>query len=295
MTDRLEGAPVAERLYAEAQSILRGFPDRPPALVSVHLGRPTPFSFYLRQQAKAAARAGIHFRSEALPEGTGAPQLREHLRRLDENPEVDAVLLEHPLPAELDFLGAVGRLRPEKDVDGVGAVSLGLLVARHPVHVPAVARAALEIARHYGVPVEGRSVAVVGRSETVGVPLALMLLARGSGADATVTVAHTKTKDLARALANAEVIFSCAGKAGLLNRSVVREGVRIIDVGVSSVPDPAKPGGFRAAGDADAASLDGWAAALTPVPGGVGPVTNAALMLGVAEARAALERRAKEP
>jgi methylenetetrahydrofolate dehydrogenase (NADP+) / methenyltetrahydrofolate cyclohydrolase len=252
----------------------------------VHLGSPTPFSVYLRRQERAAAQIGIQFRSVALPAGADAGTLRSTLQTLNGDPSVNGVLVEHPLPAGLDFPGACAMLAPTKDVDGIGPVNLGRLVAHRPGPVPAVARAAIEIARFYRLPLAGRKVAVIGRSESVGLPLALMLLGRGPGGDATVTVAHSRTADLGAALAGAEVVFSCAGHPGLLDRGNVPRGASVIDIGLSMVPDPGRQGGLRGAGDADADSLDGWAAALTPVPGGVGPVSVACLMLAVAEARA---------
>ena len=188
------------------------------------------------------------------------------------------MLVEHPLPTPFDFGAAIAALRPEKDVDGVGPANLGRLLGPHPMHVPAVALAALDIARHYRLPYEGEPVAVIGRSETVGLPLAILLAARAPGSNATVTIAHSRTRNLRRAIADARTVFSCAGQPGLLTRDVVPEGAAVVDVGVSSVPDPTRTGGFRTVGDADAQSLDGWASALTPVPGGVGPVTVAELM-----------------
>ena len=259
--------------------------DRPPSLVSVHRGVDSPFRFYLRRQAKAARDMGVAFRDEPLEPSAGPEELRERMRALNRDPNVDAVLLEHPLPGPFDFYAAVAELRPEKDVDGVGAENLGRLVAQRPVHVPAVALAAVDLARHYRLPLGGERVAVVGRSETVGLPLALLLAGKSRGLDATVTVLHSKTPDLGAALAGNRTIFSCVGRPGLLTRAVVPEGSHVVDVGLSSVPDPSRPGGARAVGDADAASLDGWAGSLTPVPGGVGPVTVAELMASTFRAR----------
>ena len=286
MTERLDGKPVADSLDERTRSLVRGAPQMPPpSLVSVHRGTESPFRFYLRRQARAAEAVGVTFREESLGPSDGPSQLSERMRALDRDPSVHAVLLEHPLPPPFDFLDAVSALRPEKDVDGVGASNLGRLVAQRPIHVPAVALAAIAIARHYRLPIEGERVVVVGRSETVGLPLAICLVGRAEGMNATVTVAHSRTPELARALAGARTIFSCAGRPGLLNRSVVPEGASVVDVGLSSVPDPAAKGGARAVGDADAASLDGWASALTPVPGGVGPVTVAELMASAVRAR----------
>jgi 5,10-methylene-tetrahydrofolate dehydrogenase/methenyl tetrahydrofolate cyclohydrolase len=184
----------------------------------------------------------------------------------------------------------VSTLRLEKDVDGVGAASLGRLVAGQPIHVPAVARAAVLLVRHHGVALRGRRVTVLGRSETVGLPLAMLLVARGLGAEATVTIAHSQTESIETALDRAEVIFSAVGRPGLLDRTNVPRGASVVDVGLSSVPDASSPSGQRAAGDANAEDLEGWAGALTPVPGGVGPVTVGALMENTVNAWALLGR-----
>jgi methylenetetrahydrofolate dehydrogenase (NADP+) / methenyltetrahydrofolate cyclohydrolase len=249
-----------------------------PSLVSVHRGLESPFRFYLKRQARAAALLGIAFRDQPLGSGDGPEQLVATLRSLDRDPTVHGVLVEHPLPAPFDFFRAVDELRPEKDVDGVGPRNLGRLVGQRPIHVPAVALAALAIARHYRLPLDGEPTAVVGRSTTVGLPLAVLLASPPPGANAAVTVLHSKSGDLAGRLRGARSIFTCVGRPGLLSRANVPEGAHVVDVGLSSVPDPERPGSQRAVGDADARSLEGWAGSLTPVPGGVGPVTVAELM-----------------
>jgi methylenetetrahydrofolate dehydrogenase (NADP+) / methenyltetrahydrofolate cyclohydrolase len=280
VTRRLEGKPVAEVLDAESRAAIRAAPPgvRPPSLVSVHRGVDSPFRFYVRRQAKAAREVGVEFREEPLAPGSGPAELVERLRTLDRDPLVHAVLLEHPLPPPFDFYAAISELRAEKDVDGVGPANLGRLVAQRPSHVPAVALGAVAIARHYRLPLDGERVVVLGRSETVGLPLALLLAGKSAGVHATVTIVHSKTRDLKGALADARTIFSCVGHPGLLTRSLVPEGAHVVDVGLSSVPDPQRPGAQKPAGDADPVSLEGWAGSLTPVPGGVGPVTVAQLM-----------------
>ncbi len=280
MTIRLEGRPVAEAIDRATRSSIAavGTAAPAPSLVSLHRGEDTPFQFYLKRQAKAAQALGIVFRDETLAPGDGAAELIARVRALDRDPSVHGVLLEHPLPPPFDFFRAMEELRPEKDVDGVGPRNLGRLVAQRPVQVPAVAKAAFAIARHYQLPVEGEPVVVLGRSETVGLPLALLLAGRPPGGNATVTIVHSKSRDMARSLAGASTIFSCVGRAGLLDRSVVPKGAHVVDVGLSSVPDADRPGASRGVGDANAASLEGWAGSLTPIPGGVGPVTVAELM-----------------
>jgi methylenetetrahydrofolate dehydrogenase (NADP+) / methenyltetrahydrofolate cyclohydrolase len=286
VTDRLDGRPVAAGIDAATrQRAAASGNGRRPKLVSVHRDVDSPFRFYLKRQARAAEAVGIEFAEERIAPAAAPSELVDRLRSLDADPDVHAVLLEHPLPPPFDFLEAISRLRPEKDVDGVGTANLGRLVAQRPLHVPAVARAALAIARHYRLPLDGERVAVIGRSETVGLPLALELAGRAEGVNASVTVVHSRSKDLTAALAGARTIFSCVGRPGLLDRSNVPQGAYIIDVGLSSVADPTAPGGSRAVGDTNAAALEGWAGGLTPVPGGVGPVTVAELMDGVVRAR----------
>jgi methylenetetrahydrofolate dehydrogenase (NADP+) / methenyltetrahydrofolate cyclohydrolase len=286
VTTRLDGQPLADAIDRETRAAVAassaGTP--PPSLVSVHRGLDSPFRFYLRRQAKAAGALGIAFRDQALAAGDGPEQLNAALRQLDRDPAVHGVLVEHPLPAPFDFFRAVDELRPEKDVDGVSPRSLGRLVGQRPVHVPAVARAALDIARHYRLPLDGEAVAVVGRSPTVGLPLAVLLASAAPGGNAAVTLLHSRSGDLAARLRGMRTVFSCVGRPGLLDRSNVPEGSHVVDVGLSSVPDPLRPGRQRAVGDANATALDGWAASLTPVPGGVGPVTVAELMASTVRA-----------
>ncbi len=285
MTARLEGAPIARRISEELRRSVGAFGEAPPTLVSVHQGAATPFAFYLRQQARLSAEVGIRFQERTLAPGATAPELRRLLRELDASREVDAVLVEHPLPADLDFRRAVDELGPWKDVDGVGTTNLGRLVAGTPGQVPAVARAARALATHFELPLTREHVGIVGRSESVGLPLALGLLGRAAGVHATVTVTHRQTPALGRALADCRVIFSCAGQPGLLNRSNVPRGAFVVDVGLSSRPDPQRPGRMRAVGDADSADLEGWADGVSPVPGGVGAVTVPMLLSNVVAAR----------
>jgi methylenetetrahydrofolate dehydrogenase (NADP+) / methenyltetrahydrofolate cyclohydrolase len=259
-------------------------------LASVHLMSAGPFSFYLSRQQRAAQSVGIQFQDVALPDDSSTSQLRDRVRALGADPSIHAVLVQHPLPQGVDFRSVVDGLPAEKDVDGAGSINLGKLVEGDSTHGPAVALAVLQILRHYSISTKGQRVAVIGRSSTVGLPLALLLARRGDPGDATVTVVHSRTPNIAQVLAENTIVVSCAGVPGLLTRDVVPKGAIVIDVGLSSIPDPTAPTGSRAAGDADQGSLDGWAESLTPVPGGVGPVTVAQLMWNVVDAWKKLTR-----
>lgn len=286
LTRWLQGKPVRESLLHQARSRLdnSAVGTARPLLASVHVGNGGPFAFYLKNQARTAQELGIGLRDVALPERAGIDDIHRKIEALEKDPDVHAVLVQHPLPEGMDFHAAVDRLSPAKDVDGVGAVNLGRLVAQHATHAPAVALAVLQILGHYSITTRGRRAVVIGRSSTVGLPLAVLLAGRGEFGDATVTIVHSRTPHLGRVLAGADLVVSCAGAPGLLNRAVVPQGAIVVDVGLSTVPDPSTASGTRISGDADAASLDGWVEALTPVPGGVGPVTVAQLMLNVVTA-----------
>ena len=291
MTEHLLGKPVAEAIESRVRTLIaegleaRG---RPPSLVSLHRGLPSPFAAYLGRQRTAATRLGIRFSDVVMNPAGGAQELRHQLETLERSRDFDAVLVEHPLPEEFDFAGGLRRLSPEKDVDGVGEANLGRLVTQGPTHAPAVALAALAILDHYRVLLAGVQVAVIGRSATVGLPTALLLAAKAPNRNATVTLTHSGTRDLGAALAGHPVIVSCAGQPGLLTRRVVPEGATIIDVGLSAQPAPSTGTGMRLVGDVDASEMEGWARAFTPVPGGVGPVTVAELMLSATQAWVAL-------
>ena len=281
----LSGTELAASILDEVRSeVAKGRAEGrpPPTLASLYRDLPTtPFRFYARQQEKAAAQVGIGFRGLPVPPDLTAVELRGRIKDLDNDRDIHGVIVEHPLPESLDFDGALSGLRPEKDTDGVGETNLGRLITGRSVQVPAVATAALAILRHHEIPVSGRRVGVVGRSPTVGLPIAILLATKGQSGDATVTIVHSKTDDMARALSDCEIIVSCVGRPGLITRANVPKDAIVVDVGLTSVRDLARPSGTRAAGDADATSLEGWASALTPVPGGVGPVTVAQLMANV--------------
>ncbi|MGC2289717.1 MAG: bifunctional 5,10-methylenetetrahydrofolate dehydrogenase/5,10-methenyltetrahydrofolate cyclohydrolase [Thermoplasmata archaeon] len=283
LTRQLYGKPVGDLLLQNVGLRIRhrGGNAPTPTLASVHLGSAGPFSFYLKQQERIARTVGIEFRDVAMPGAATTAQLRERIRALEADTSVHAVLVQHPLPKGVDFQAIVDELSPEKDVDGVGSLNLGRLVEGRPLHAPAVALAVLQILHHYAISPRGHRVAVVGRSSTVGLPLALLLGGRGESGDATVTVTHSRTPRLGETLATNDVIVSCAGVPGLLTRDVIPKGAVVVDVGLSSVPDSSSTSGVRAVGDADAAALEGWVDAITPVPGGVGPVTVAQLMSNV--------------
>jgi methylenetetrahydrofolate dehydrogenase (NADP+)/methenyltetrahydrofolate cyclohydrolase len=249
---------------------------RTPRLAVVSATNDEASAWYIRTLARAAAKAGIACDvTDLLPESQEAAVegIRVALIALSENPLIHAILLQTPLPGEARLADLAGLIDPAEDVDGANPVSLGRLLTGLPAFAPATAAAVLALLDHHGVALSGRRAVVVGRSAVVGKPVAQLLLAR----DATVTVCHSRTVDLASVTATAEVLVVAAGRAGLIGPSFVAPGAVVVDVGTNATAD----GGL--AGDVDPAVAE-VAGALSPVPGGVGPVTTATLLRHVVEA-----------
>ena len=223
---------------------------------------------------------------ELSGEVSGA-QLRRRILELNEDPLISGIIVQMPLPAEIPLSVVTDAIDPAKDIDGIHPLNAGRLLLGHPGFVPTTAQAAVELLKRSGIELRGRDVVVVGRSNVVGKPAAV-LLARE---DATVTLCHSRTKDLAGHLARADVIVVAAGRPGLITGAMLKPGVVVVDVGINVVH--AGTADERLVGDVDFDSAKAVAGALTPVPGGVGPVTNALLMthvLQAARAQAASDR-----
>ena len=232
-------------------------------------------TWYVRSLATAAAKAGIGCEVENLGTAATATSIGAQLAALSGDPTVDAIILTTPLPGGARLAELAAAIDPAKDVDGANPLSLGRLMTGLPAFAPATAEAVLRLLDHYRVALEGRPAVVVGRSAVVGKPVANLLLDR----NATVTICHSRTRDLAVITSQAEVLVVAAGRAGLIGPDHVGPGAIVIDVGTNATPD----GGL--AGDVDPKVAD-VAGALSPVPGGVGPVTTALLLRHVTEAAA---------
>ncbi len=235
-------------------------------------------AWYVRSLVAAATRAGIGCEVTDLGPAALATQIAATLRALSADPAVHGVILQTPLPAGLRLAELAALIEPGKDVDGANPVSLGRLTAGLPAFAPATAEAVLQLLDFHGIELAGRRAVVVGRSAVVGKPLTQLLLAR----DATVTVCHSRTPDLAAVTVEADVLVVATGRAGLITARHVRPGAVVVDVGTNPTAD----GGL--VGDVDADSVGAVAGALSPVPGGVGPVTTAQLLLNTAEASGAV-------
>lgn len=263
----LLGQPVAEAVYDELRRELERLPFVP-RLVVIRLGEDPASVAYVRLKARRARRLGIQSEVHALPEEISEAELLARIEALNQDPETDGILVQLPLPKHISTARVLEAIAPEKDVDGFHPLNVGRLWSQGPgVGLdPCTPSGVMRLLSHYGIPVAGRRAVVVGRSNIVGKPMAAMLL----HSDATVSVAHSKTRDLAGLTREAEILVSAVGRPGYLKPEMVRPGAVVVDVGISRV-------GEDLVGDADPKVAE-VAGALTPVPGGVGPMTVAMLM-----------------
>ncbi len=275
-TTSLTGKQLAADLNADTRTRAAALADggAAPRLVLVVANDDPASGWYVKSLQRAAERLGIACDTVDLGAAADADAIRAELDRLSKDPAVDAVMLQTPLPEGVGLAEVSTAIVAVKDVDGVSPHSLGLLASGLPGFPPATSEAVVELAKFHRIPLAGRHVAVVGRSNVVGKPLAQLLLAE----NATVTVCHSHTTDLPAVTSAADIVVAAAGRAGLITGAHVREGAVVLDVGTNEGPD----GGI--VGDVDAPSVQGRAAALSPVPGGIGPVTTALLMRHVVQA-----------
>ncbi|WP_243788439.1 bifunctional 5,10-methylenetetrahydrofolate dehydrogenase/5,10-methenyltetrahydrofolate cyclohydrolase [Saccharopolyspora gloriosae] len=282
-TRPLDGTGLAREICAEATTTAAELSSAgiTPQLAVVVATDDESSSWYVRSIAKTAARAGISCSVVDLGAECAPALIRAALESLSADESVHGIILQTPLPAGVRFEEQASAIAPAKDVDGANPLSLGRLTAGSPAFAPATATAVLELLDHHEVALAGRRCVVVGRSNVVGKPAAALLLQR----DATVTICHRHTEDLARFTTAADVVVVAVGRPGLIGAEHVRDRAIVIDVGTNPTPE----GGL--VGDVDEAAVSGRVAGLSPVPGGVGPVTTALLLRNTVQAAASSARR----
>jgi methylenetetrahydrofolate dehydrogenase (NADP+)/methenyltetrahydrofolate cyclohydrolase len=276
VTVLLPGAPIAsairEQVRADVET-LRRRRRHVPVLAVLALGRDPAFAVYERQILRSCAAVGLEGREARVEGRVSAAGVRRTLADLNANPDIAGIIVQHPLPASIPLRTVLDGLDPRKDVDGVTPANAGLVSLGYPAFAPATAEAVVEILERSGRVLEGLHAVVVGRSRVVGRPVAQLLLQR----HCTVTICHSRTRDLGSFTGQADVLVVAAGRPGLVTGRMVRPGAVVVDVGINVVDG-------RIVGDVEASSVAEVAGALTPVPGGVGPVTNAVLMRHVIRA-----------
>ena len=267
---RLEGGPIAAEIRAAVAEDVATFTaarGRPPALAVVIVGRDAPSTVYLEQILRGCAKVGIDARFVELEGEATETAVVATIRELNVDPRVDGVIVQMPLPRTIRLRSVIDAIDPAKDIDGIHPLNAGLLRLGYDGFLPATAHAAVEILRRSGIEIAGQDAVVVGRSAVVGMPAAFLLVKE----DATVTVCHTRTRDLAAKVRQADIVVVAAGHPGLVTGAMLKPGAVVVDVGINIVDG-------RIVGDVEFESAARVASAITPVPGGVGPLTNALLL-----------------
>ena len=268
----LDGKTVAKAVLQETGERVAALRERgkETTLATVLVGEDQASAAYVRSKRRRAAELGIRSVHQELSGDITQARVVDLLRSLNEDPAIDGILLQLPLPRGLDDQGTTLEIDPAKDVDGLHPTNLGMIVLDRPVFAPCTPSGCLRILRHYGIPLQGANVVVVGRSFLVGRPLALLMACRG--ADATVTIAHSRTADLAEVTRRADILVVAVGRPEMVGARYVRKGAVVIDVGINRTESGSL------VGDVKFDEVAEVAAAITPVPGGVGPMTVAMLM-----------------
>ncbi|MDY6784865.1 MAG: bifunctional methylenetetrahydrofolate dehydrogenase/methenyltetrahydrofolate cyclohydrolase FolD [Cyanobacteriota bacterium] len=271
----LDGKALAQKIHQELASRIQTLQpqiDRPPGLAVFMVGDNPASAAYVRNKERACAKVGIASFGRHFPAETTQQELEDAIAAANQDDRIDGILVQLPLPNHLNAVSALNRIHPDKDADGLHPVNLGRLAREESGLRSCTPAGVMRLLQEYNIEIAGQQAVVVGRSVLVGKPLALMLLA----ADATVTVAHSLSRDLAEITRSADILVPAAGKAGLITADMVKPGAAVVDVGINRIEDESGKG--RLVGDVDFPSVVEVAGAIAPVPGGVGPMTVAMLL-----------------
>ncbi len=278
---RIDGAAVAAKVLEETKQRVDALRQRgiQPGLAVVLVGNDPASRAYVRSKDRKAAELGLHSVKEELPADTTQEELLALVEKLNADPAIHGILVQSPPPPQIDEAAIVRAIDPRKDVDGFHPVNVAKLALEDPTgFVPCTPLGCIRLLQESGIETAGKNAVVVGRSMIVGKPMALLLMKRGPGGDATVTIAHSRTKNLAAITRAADIVVAAIGRPHFLGSDHIREGAVVIDVGINRIDDPSNPKGYRLVGDVDYDAVADRCAAITPVPGGVGPMTIAMLM-----------------
>jgi methylenetetrahydrofolate dehydrogenase (NADP+)/methenyltetrahydrofolate cyclohydrolase len=249
-----------------------------PHLVAILVGNNGASETYVAAKVKACEEVGFKSTLIRFEESISAFRLLETIRELNGDPEVDGILVQLPLPAHISSEEIINSIDPTKDVDGFHPSTVGKMVLGQPTFIPATPYGILLMLAHYKIETKGKHAVVIGRSNIVGRPMSILLSAAGPQGNATVTICHSHTTNLEEICRSADIIVAALGKPGFVTADMVKEGAVVIDVGITRVDDPTKKKGYRISGDVDFNGVAEKAGFITPVPGGVGPMTIAALL-----------------
>ena len=275
----IDGKAIAEKVRQEVrQAVARMKEDHgyTPGLATVLVGENPASATYVRSKRKTCEELGIRSIGHELPADATQQQVEKLVAELSANPNVNGILVQLPLPKHLDEEAVLNTISIEKDVDGFHPVNIGRLAmkGRDPLFIPCTPYGCIVLLEESGIPLRGADAVVVGRSNIVGLPVAMLLQKR----DATVTICHSRTRNLADRIRQADIVIAAIGQMEMITGDMIKPGAAVIDVGINQKADPTAKRGYRLVGDVDFESAKEVAGAITPVPGGVGPMTIAMLM-----------------
>ena len=278
----IDGTRIAGEVRAEVAAGVERLKSRQgvtPGLAAVLVGDDPASAVYVRNKGRACAEAGIDSETFHLPRETSQDDLLALVRRLNADQRFHGILVQLPLPPQIEERAIIEAIDPDKDVDGLHPFNVGRLVEGSPLVVPATPAGIQQLLLRSGHDPAGQHVVICGRSNIVGKPASILLMQKAAGANATVTVCHTGTRDLADITRQADILIVATGRVNTITADMVKPGVVVIDVGMNRVEDATRKQGYRLTGDVDFAGVSEVAGAITPVPGGVGPMTIAMLLV----------------
>jgi len=281
----IDGKEIARQIREELAGEIRKLKNKGivPGLGVILVGDDPASRSYVTAKEKACHEIGIFSDDNRLPANATQAELLALIRKMNVDPKINGILVQLPLPKHLNESEVLLAIDPDKDIDGFHPTNVGRMVVGEKAFLPCTPHGVLQMLFRSGVKVEGAHAVIVGRSNIVGKPLANMLMAKGKLGNATVTVCHTKTKDISHYTRQADIVIAAAGRPNTVTADMIREGAVVIDVGVNRIEDVTKKAGFRLVGDADFEGCMAKASMITPVPGGVGPMTITMLLYNTVE------------
>lgn len=272
------GLQIQQEIAGRVERIVKSG-KRPPCLAAILVGNDGGSEAYVGNKIKACQRCGFDSRTLRFDNDITEAQLLDEVRKLNADPDVDGFIVQLPLPAHIDEQKIIEAIDPAKDVDGFHPVNVGRTAIGLPAYAPATPAGIVELLRRYGIDTRGKHCVVMGRSNIVGKPMAQLMLRKDNPGNCTVTVCHSATPDISSITRQADILVAAMGCPGFVKADMVKPGAVVIDVGTTRVPDATRKSGFRLCGDVDFEEVAPLTSYITPVPGGVGPMTVAMLML----------------
>ncbi|MBK8653825.1 MAG: bifunctional methylenetetrahydrofolate dehydrogenase/methenyltetrahydrofolate cyclohydrolase FolD [Haliscomenobacter sp.] len=283
----LDGKFLAQQIKDELKTAVESIRvqgGKIPHLAAVLVGEDPASQAYVRNKVRSCEEVGFGSTLIRKEADTTEAELLSIVAQLNADPEIDGFIVQLPLPKHIDENKVTLAIDPRKDVDGFHPVNFGRMAQGLPAYLPATPFGILEMLRRYDIPTQGKEVVVIGRSNIVGTPMSILLSRKGNPGDATVTICHSRTRDLAEHARRADILIVAIGRAEMVTADMVKPGAVVIDVGMNRVDDPALPKGYRLTGDVDFQAVAPKASWITPVPGGVGQLTVMALLMNTLKA-----------